>query len=135
MANNVFSAQRVIDAISEADGYVSKIASILGCSVQTVYNYRDKYPTVATAWRDVKEKRHDFVENALHKRIKAGSDTAIIFYLKTQAKERGYVERQEVQHTVEQDVINLFRSLPLTDRAALAALFPDMSLPREGIEA
>ena len=95
MANSVFTAQQVIDAIKEADGYVSKIASLLGCSVQTVYNYRDKHKTVAEAWHDVRERRHDFVENALHKRIKDGSDTAIIFYLKTQAKDRGYVERQE----------------------------------------
>jgi hypothetical protein len=28
--------------------------------------------------------------------IKAGNVTAIIFYLKTQAKDRGYVERQEL---------------------------------------
>lgn len=135
MANSVFSAQQIIDAIKEADGYVSKIASILGCSVQTVYNYRNKYPTVATAWHDVKERRHDFVENALHKRIKAGSDTAIIFYLKTQAKERGYIERQEVAHTLERELLDLFRTLPPTDRKALATLFPDMALPREGIEA
>lgn len=107
MANdNRYTAQQVINAIKEADGYVSKTASLLGCSVQTVYNYRNNYPTVATVWHDVREKRHDFVENALHKRIKEGSDTAIIFYLKTQAKDRGYVERQE--HTgADGDVIRV----------------------------
>ena len=92
---NGYTAQQVIDALEAAEGYVSKAASILRCTPRTVYNYRDKYATVAEAWEAIKERRHDFVENALHKQIKEGNVTAIIFYLKTQAKDRGYVERQE----------------------------------------
>jgi hypothetical protein len=95
---NGFTAQQVIEALEAADGYVSKTASLLGCSVKTIYNYRDKFVTVAEAWANIKERRHDFVENALHKQIKEGNVTAIIFYLKTQAKSRGYVERQEFAH-------------------------------------
>jgi hypothetical protein len=93
---NGWTAQQVIDALEAADGYVSKAASLLGCSARTVYNYRDRFITVAEAWQNIRERRHDFVENALHKRIKEGSDTAIIFYLKTQAKDRGYIERSEL---------------------------------------
>ena len=97
MANkNGYTAAQVIDALQQAQGYVSKAASILGCTVQTVYNYRDRYTTVAEAWEGIREKRHDFVENKLHEQINSGNVTAIIFYLKTQAKERGYVERQEL---------------------------------------
>jgi predicted transcriptional regulator len=95
---NQYTAKQVIAALESADGYVSKAASLLGCTPQTVYNYRDRYATVAEAWHSIRERRHDFVENALHKLIKEGNVTAIIFYLKTQAKERGYVERQEIDH-------------------------------------
>lgn len=91
-----YKIDEIVKALQEADGYVSKAAHILGCTPRTVYNYRDESPAIAEAWESIREKRHDFVENALHKRIQAGSDTAIIFYLKTQAKDRGYVERQEV---------------------------------------
>ena len=91
-----YKVSEVISAIKEADGYVSKAASILRCSSVTVYNYANRHPTIRAAWDDIRERRHDFVENALHKRIKGGSDTAIIFYLKTQAKQRGYIERQEL---------------------------------------
>jgi hypothetical protein len=91
-----YTAEQIISALHEADGYVSKAASILGCSAATMYNYRIRYSTVAEAWNDIHEKRHDFVENALHKLIKSGNPAAIIFYLKTQAKGRGYVERQEI---------------------------------------
>ena len=86
----------IIAALNTGNGYVSKVASILKVSPRTVYNYRDKYPSVADAWEAIRESRHDFVENALHKAISEGNVTAIIFYLKTQAKERGYVERQEI---------------------------------------
>jgi len=93
---NGYTADQVIKALQDAAGYVSKAASILGCSSQTVYNYRNKFVTVAGAWDAIREARHDFVENKLHEQISKGNVTAIIFYLKTQAKQRGYVERQEL---------------------------------------
>ena len=93
---NGYTADQVIKALQDAAGYVSKAASILGCSSQTVYNYKNKFVTVADAWDAIREARHDFVENKLHEQISKGNVTAIIFYLKTQAKQRGYVERQEV---------------------------------------
>lgn len=92
----VFTTKEIIEALQEADGYVSKAASLLGCSVMTLYNYRDRHPTVREAWQDIKERRHDFVENSLHKLIRDLNPAAVIFYLKTQCKDRGYVERQEV---------------------------------------
>ena len=89
---NGFTAAQVIQALEDADGYVSKAASLLRCSPRTVYNYRDRFVTVAEAWEAIRERRHDFVENALHKQIQNGNVTAIIFYLKTQAKSRDYIE-------------------------------------------
>lgn len=94
-----YSAQEVSDAITKAQGYVSSAASILGCHVTTVYNYIERYDMVKQAVNETREKRHDFVENALMTQIKEGNTTATIFYLKTQAKQRGYVERQEIDHS------------------------------------
>ena len=93
---NSYKATQVIAALEEGQGYVSKAASLLGCTPKTVYNYRDRYPTIAEAWLGIRERRTDFVENKLQEQIDKGNVTAIIFYLKTQAKERGYVERQEI---------------------------------------
>ena len=41
----------------------------------------------------------DFVESKLFELFKEKNTTATIFYLNTKAKKRGYVERQEVEHT------------------------------------
>ena len=100
MANgNGITAAELIDAIERSQGFVSKAAEILKVSRQTFYNYLKKYATAQQALEDVREKRHDFVELKMMERIKAGSDTMIIFYAKTQMKHRGYVERQQVEHS------------------------------------
>ena len=55
-----------------------------------------KYVTFAQAVEEEREALKDTVENKLIDEIEAGNMTGIIFYLKTQAKDRGYIERHEV---------------------------------------
>ena len=92
---NGLKADEMIPAINEARGFVTKAADILGISRNTFYTYLRKYKTVQQALDDTREKRHEWVESKLMKAIDDGNLTAIIFYLKTQAKHLGYVERQE----------------------------------------
>jgi hypothetical protein len=54
---------------------------------------------------DIKNISLDFAESKLHQSINNGSDTATIFFLKTQGKSRGYVEKQEIDHTTQGDPI------------------------------
>ena len=42
----------------------------------------------------------DFAESQLHNNIKKGSDTATIFFLKTKGKKRGYIEKQQIEHSL-----------------------------------
>jgi hypothetical protein len=90
------TAEKVIQALEQHQGLAALAAQSLGVALQTVYNYRDRYPTVAARMKELRERRTDHVELRLYDRINSGDTTAIIFYLKTQAKDRGYVERQEV---------------------------------------
>ena len=93
---NGLTAKQMIGAIEEAQGYVTKAVDVLGVSRTSFYNYLKKHPTVQQTLDDIREKRHEYVENKLMQAIKADNLTAIIFYLKTQAKHLGYVERQEL---------------------------------------
>lgn len=47
---------------------------------------------------DLKNVALDFAESQLHSQIKDGSTAATIFFLKTQGKGRGYIERIETEN-------------------------------------
>lgn len=96
MANNGFTAAQVIEAVKGSRGFVTTIAKRLGCDRTYIYKLAEKFPTVKEAIEEEREGNKDFVEGKLMQQIEAGNITGIIFYLKTQAKDRGYIERQEI---------------------------------------
>ena len=90
------TANRIIKALGENAGLMTAAAKKAGVSYATIKRYAAEYPTVKAAVLDAKEAMLDFAEGKLFGKIRDGDNTAIIFYLKTQGKSRGYVERQEV---------------------------------------
>lgn len=82
-------------AITEAQGLISVAARRLGVNRSTIYSAINRHPTVAEALQDARERTTDLAEGKLYGKINDGDITAIIFYLKTQGKSRGYIERQE----------------------------------------
>lgn len=98
---NGYTAAECIKAAEGSKGYVTNIANILGCSRSYVYKLQKKFPTFATAIYEEREGNKDFAESKLMMAIDAGNIAGIIFYLKTQAKDRGYVEKQEIEHSGE----------------------------------
>lgn len=92
-----FTPSEIIQAIERSEyGQASEVADALGCSDRTIYKYIERYETIKSAMALKKERQKDYVVGKLFSEIKKGNIAAIIFYLKTQAKDRGYVERQEV---------------------------------------
>ena len=89
-----------LQALEKNLGIVSNTAKQVGIHRSTYYEWRRTDDDFADAADDIQEVALDFVESKLMKRINDESDTAIIFYLKTKGKHRGYVERTEV-HTNE----------------------------------
>ena len=88
-----YKAQQMIDAIVKHKGILAAAARELKCSRTTVYTYIKKYPTIKHAYIEANETNKDFVEGKLMQSIDGGNVTAMIFFLKTKARDRGYVER------------------------------------------
>lgn len=98
MANGITAAE-IVEAIKGSKGLVTVVAKRLGYSRMHVYRLLDKYATAKEALEDERESMKDFTENKLFDMIDDKIPAAVFFYLKTQAKDRGYVEKQEFEHS------------------------------------
>lgn len=94
-----YKADDYAKAVTDAGGLITVAARRLGVDRGTVYNAVRKHKKVAAALDDARERTTDLAESKLISQISEGNTTAIIFYLKTQAKNRGYVEQTQVQHS------------------------------------
>lgn len=96
MKKPTYTPQQIADAVIEAKGLISIAARRVGCDPKTIRNYAKRHKVVADAIFEAKESLKDFAESRLYMGIDEGNPTLLIFYLKTQAKDRGYIERQEM---------------------------------------
>jgi hypothetical protein len=90
------SVKAAVKAIKESKGFVTQAAKSLGISRRQLHNIINNHPTVKEALEDAREAMKDFAEGKMFQGISDGNPTLIIFYAKTQMKDRGYVERQEI---------------------------------------
>lgn len=96
MANKPkFTPEQVIEAIEQTKGFVSQTARRLQCHPDTVRAYAKRYVSVRKALQEEREKMLDAAEMSLYAQVMNGESWAVQFFLKTQGKDRGYVERQE----------------------------------------
>lgn len=88
--------RKVIEKIIEHNGNISAVARAFQQPRSAVYKFcKEKYPELWSVVEEAREIMKDDAESELYRQIRKGNTTALIFYLKTQAKDRGYVERQE----------------------------------------
>ena len=87
---------------------VEQISLVLGINKSTLFDKQNEYPDFSDALKRGRGKGIANVTNALYQKATVDKDnTAIIFYLKNRA---GWVDKQEIQSTVEQrHVIDLTR--------------------------
>ena len=86
----------MLTSLKDCSGIVTFACEKVGLSRQTFYRwYRDdsEFKERADA---INELQIDIAEASLLKKIQKGDTTAIIFYLKTKGKSRGYTERKEI---------------------------------------
>lgn len=71
----------------------------LGLQRRSYYRWREKDSEFERACNEIKEGLRDEAEVLLQNRMRKEDTSAIIFYLKTQCKNRGYVEKNEIEHS------------------------------------
>jgi hypothetical protein len=107
----------ILVALEKHNGIVSVACASIGLSRSTYYLWLKDDQEFKDAVDDIQDVAIDFVESKLMEKIngvsvqsynskglpvvyeQAPSDTAIIFFLKTKGKKRGYVEKTEVEHS------------------------------------
>ena len=95
----------------EGHGIISYACQAAGIARRTYYNWIEKDEKFRDAVDEVAEEVIDVVESKLLRKINDEDLTAIIFYLKTKGKARGYVEMVENKVTVN-PFEALMKSLP-----------------------
>jgi len=107
MKNEKWTTQQMIDALKESKGMVYIAARKLNCDPKTVYNYAKRYTSVQAAIDAERGHFVDTAELALNRAVLAGEGWAVCFALKTLGKDRGYVERHQLEHSGKIDVSKL----------------------------
>ncbi len=92
-------------AYEKSLGIVTETCRSVGISRVTFYNYMKADPKFKKAIDDLGEMQIDYVEHSLLKKIKDGDTTAIIFYLKTKGRARGYDERIGIDFTKQIEIV------------------------------
>jgi len=95
-AKRKLTAAQLAKLIKEKRGNLSAVADAAGVARQTVYSTLQRSEKLKTVLEDAREALLDHAESSLYSQVLAGNTLATIFFLKTQGKRRGYVERHEV---------------------------------------
>src|SRR3954468_8405303 len=88
----------VIAAIQDARGNLATVGRQFGVTRQAVSSYCRAHPTCKAAHDEAREIMLDAAEAVLYEKVLAGSTPELLFFLKTQGRSRGYIERAEVDH-------------------------------------
>lgn len=119
----------MIEALEKSLGIVTTAALEVGISRKTHYQWLKEDEEYKAEVESLTDAALDYAESKLFEKITGvevassvdkdtgepitysvpPSDTAIIFYLKTKGKKRGYIERSELQHSGDQESPIIFK--------------------------
>lgn len=91
-----YTVKQVEAALRAGAGIITAAAGALKCAPSTVRGYLERNPKLKEVCEDIVEQNLDLAEGKLLMGIRESNMTAIIFYLKTKGRSRGYTERHEL---------------------------------------
>lgn len=89
----------MIEALEKSLGIVTTACKMVDIARSTHYLWMSTDEEYKEAVEAIADLTLDFVESQLHKQIQKGEVTSTIFYLKTKGKKRGFIEKQEIEHS------------------------------------
>ena len=87
---------RFLHNLEKYGGNIAAAIDELGYTRSKVTRWLREDPVFREKFYEVKETLKDIAEEKLFEHVRRGDLPAVMFFLKTQAKDRGYTERQEV---------------------------------------
>lgn len=92
--------EKFLQAFKNSLGIVSDACEMAGIPRKTYYRWVKDDEDFADKVKDMADFQCDFVESQLLKKIEEGDTTAIVFYLKTKGKKRGYTTNPEKDNAI-----------------------------------
>lgn len=111
--------KQLLEALEKSLGVVTTACKNVGVGRTTFYQYLKDDKEFKQSVDELQDVALDFAESQLFKQIKEGNTTATIFYLKTKGKKRGYIERQEVDHSGNISIVEQLKNTKFVDAAKL----------------
>lgn len=93
----LFSEAKALKAAQECDGSKILTAQKLGCCRTTLDKYIQRYPALQDFFESKRLEHLDDAEDTLYKAAKKGNLSAAMFILKTQGRDRGWVEARPLE--------------------------------------
>lgn len=87
--------KQLADLLAEHHGNISCVARALNLGRKTVYDRISKSERLKEALADAREIQIDEAEDSLGQAVREKQGWAVCFYLKTQGRRRGYVEKDD----------------------------------------
>lgn len=114
-----YKPMQIVKALNETRGMIYLAAERLGCDANTIYSYAKRYASVKEAITRHRGKTTDIAELKLYQAINDGSLPAIMFYLRTQGRDRGYIEKMDVSILVQQATARVAKEFDMTPNELL----------------
>jgi hypothetical protein len=90
--------KKFIQVLKACAGNITAACDACNICRDTIYSWQKENPSFKKEMDDIREVIIDNVESALYKNALEGNVVAQIFFLKTQGKQRGYIEKSLVEH-------------------------------------
>ena len=101
-----------LEAFKESKAIVSYACEKVNISRQTYYRWKGEDKDFREACEDIEEMVIDLVEGKLLTAINENDTTAIIFFLKTKGKKRGYIERTQFEDITDREPVTVNIVMP-----------------------